>query len=131
MARNKRPRAISKKRSRESRVYARLKAQFMAEHPRCVVHPDRPSVDVHHTFGRAGANLLDVRTWLPVSREAHDYINAHPQKARARGLLCPAGCWNAAPSSPEAVAYLDRVARMLRAFKLPRPATSAHQEAFA
>lgn len=51
--------------------------------------------------GRAGTLLIDVRFWKAVSREAHDWIQAHPVEARAEGLLCGPGEWNVAPRDAE------------------------------
>jgi hypothetical protein len=46
----------------------------------------RIATDVHHMKGRLGGNYLDDNTWLPVCRECHDWIHAHPREARELGL---------------------------------------------
>lgn len=51
-------------------------------------------VDCHHTRGRIGALLMDQRFWKPLCRRHHEWVHAHPAKARELGLLCEAGKWN-------------------------------------
>lgn len=47
------------------------------------------ATDVHHTY--AGANrdafYLVQSTWLPVCRNCHDWIHAHPEDARTMNYL--------------------------------------------
>lgn len=59
------------------------------------------SRDVHHSRGRAGTLLIDVRFWKAVSRRGHYWIDDHPKEARAMGLLCEPGEWNRPPRDAE------------------------------
>lgn len=45
------------------------------------------SVDLHHRHGRGPSGYLNELTWLSVCRICHDWIHAHPHKARSLGLL--------------------------------------------
>ncbi len=49
----------------------------------------------HHYQGRRGALLLYEPFWIPVSWEGHRWIDEHRELARALGLLCPLGRYNA------------------------------------
>lgn len=53
----------------------------------CWVCVREKATDVHHKNGRHNDRLNDVEHWLPVCRKCHDYIHAHPQKAREKGWL--------------------------------------------
>lgn len=82
-----------------STEYLQLRQEFLAKHPKCVVFPALNSCDVHHSFGRRGALLTEVRLWIPVSRLGHQFIDANRNEARKRSwngipLLAPLGEWN-------------------------------------
>lgn len=67
--------------------YGKLSKQFLKNNPRCVVFPDKPSVEVHHGKGRATIELLlDVTYFRPVSREGHNWIHNNPKEAIERGF---------------------------------------------
>ena len=106
---------MSAKRRVAAKSYSAQRARFLAAHPYCQVFIARSglkedaliqwqgcyrtafgvlcrapeSCDVHHKAGRTGTNYLDETTWLAVSREAHDWIHAHPSDARSKGFLTP------------------------------------------
>lgn len=64
----------SAKRAGQMSEYVPLRAQYLAEHPRCE-YPEgchRPAVDVHHTRGRRGWRLLHVPWWKAACREHND-----------------------------------------------------------
>lgn len=65
----------SVKRRKEQPIYNRMAKAFLIAHPWCVVYPQRPATEVHHSAGRKGSNYLDMSTWLPVSKEGHDRIH--------------------------------------------------------
>lgn len=46
----------------------------------------KATTDVHHTKGKIGELLFDVRWFLPVARVCHNWINDHPDEAEAMGL---------------------------------------------
>lgn len=83
--------------------YNEIKAIFMAAHPTCEVHDahTHPATQVHHSRGRAGTLLLDVRYWKAVCSGAHEWIGAQPQDARRTGFLCAKGDWNRAPQDAD------------------------------
>lgn len=82
-----------------STEYLRLRQEFLAKHPKCVVFPALNSCDVHHAFGRRGPLLTEVKLWIPVSRLGHCWVDANRNEARQRSwngipLLAPLGEWN-------------------------------------
>jgi hypothetical protein len=80
--------------------YRRDRAAFLALHPWCQVPGcQRPSRDVHHTRGKAGALLLMQDFWRAVCRAHHNWIGDHPAEARSIGMLCQAGEWNQVPTT--------------------------------
>lgn len=83
---------VSDKRGKELNQYATLKAKFILN-KWCAYHgkPCLP-VDIHHQMGRVGFAdekeiplLLDVRYWIPVCREAHNWITEHSKEAIEQG----------------------------------------------
>lgn len=87
---------MSAKRKLESRIYAKKRKAFLAEHPQCVVYPELLATDIHHKFGR-GFLLMDERYWIGVSRRAHEKIHHDPNWARQNGLLAERGQWQNPP----------------------------------
>lgn len=106
-------RPVSAKRAKQSRIYTAKRMAYLAAHPYCewfieqgttpekeviatgvavialtghrVVVPH--SVEIHHRAGRSGANYLDEKTWMAVSRIGHEWIHRNPKEARARGWI--------------------------------------------
>lgn len=66
---------MSSKRQRESRIYSKLRRQFLTENPWCVVYPTKRATQIHHTRGRHGKNYLDRSTWIGVCAKGHDRIH--------------------------------------------------------
>src|SRR4051812_40555365 len=82
-------RRVSKKRARELKAYSLLRAAFLKARPYCEVCEviglqPRLAREIHH-MARRGPNLLNTETWLPVCREAHEWIHNNPGKARKLG----------------------------------------------
>lgn len=84
----------SKKQAKLDRQYSAARRGFlmMPENKRCAVYPERPATEVHHKMGRRGFAddqeiplVIDVRYFLAVSREGHEYIERNPKVARERG----------------------------------------------
>lgn len=50
--------------------------------------------DVHHTRGKLGLLLFDVRFFKAVCRPCHNWIGDNIDLARKYGLLCEKGDWN-------------------------------------
>ena len=82
---------MSSRRKVESRIYAKKRRAFLAEHRFCQICQDngelRNSEDVHHIKARLEGHYLDESTWLAVCRPCHNWIHEFPSAARARGLL--------------------------------------------
>jgi hypothetical protein len=100
MTRRTRVRPISDRRQVALREYETIKKVWLADpaHQACrFAGCRRKTRDVHHTRGRVGALLIDTHYWVPLCREHHDWVQAHPNKAREVGLLCPPGKWNVPP----------------------------------
>src|SRR6478736_5831999 len=69
----------SEKGKSDDLVYRALRLKFLRDNPRCRMFPDKKATTVHHSKGRLGANYLDVSTWIPLSFEAHVYVETHPE----------------------------------------------------
>ena len=85
-------RPMSDKRRREREIYLKKRAAFLKLHPVCCVVLDgrkckARATDIHHKFGRVGANYLDENTWLATCRPHHQFIHQNPKEAREVGLL--------------------------------------------
>lgn len=78
-------------------IYGPIAAMFKRTHPKCeacvfvrkVYHDNaiNDTEDVHHTRGKDGLLLFDVRWFKGVCRECHTWIGDNPQKAAALGLV--------------------------------------------
>jgi hypothetical protein len=64
--------------------YSDLRIGFLKTHPICEVDGCGDATDVHHKKGR-GKYLLDVETWLAVSRSCHQKIEENPEWAKENG----------------------------------------------
>ena len=88
----KKPKPIAKK-SAKRKVkdveYKKLNQQFLKDNPMCAVYPSKMAIEVHHTYCGKDRDkyYLDTTTWLPVSREGHNWIHNNPNEARAKGWL--------------------------------------------
>lgn len=88
---------------REPTQYEALATEFKRVYPKCGVCHQNPTVDVHHSRGRLGSLLCDMRFWIPVCRTCHDWIGSNPDAARKltwNGIpvLCEKGQWNSPPA---------------------------------
>ena len=86
----------SNKRAKQEREYAKVRDQYLNDHPICEVHREPvgeiggmlyycQASEVHHKRGRIGKYLTDTRYFLAVCREAHDKIENNPSWAREKG----------------------------------------------
>lgn len=82
----------SEKRGKELNQYAILRKKFLLN-KWCAYH-GRPCLptEIHHQMGRVGFAddkeiplLLDVRYWIPVCREAHEWITKNSKEAIEQG----------------------------------------------
>jgi hypothetical protein len=83
---------VSKGLAKEREVYARIRQKFLLN-KWCAYHghPCIPT-DIHHSAGREGVNekgiprLLDGEHFVPLCREAHEYIEKNPKYAKENGF---------------------------------------------
>jgi hypothetical protein len=92
------------------KYYNELKAEFLAENPRCLFHIQereiRPgfrcqATQNHHSRGRVGTLLIDKRFFKGICDCGHHFVGDNPEMAREMGLLCKKGDWNRAPEDAE------------------------------
>lgn len=83
----------SKKQIALDKAYSVLRRKFMSDPSNqfCPVMKalgkgNVPATDVHHKKGR-GKYMLDVSTWMAVSREGHVYIHDNPEESYKRGWM--------------------------------------------
>lgn len=79
---------MSSKRRRESRIYSKLRKQFLEEHPVCqmkVQCEGGRSTEIHHKKGR-GKFYLDVSSWLASCFYCHAWENSNRNAAVELGL---------------------------------------------
>lgn len=83
----KRIKPKSEKRSREDTVYHTLREVFLKDNV-CPITGDA-ATEVHHTYsGKDRAtHYLNVKTWIAVSRDGHNWIHDNPKKSRELGYL--------------------------------------------
>jgi hypothetical protein len=83
---------VSEKRKPQLKEYAALREKFLLN-KWCAYH-GRPCLptQVHHQMGRVGFAdekeiplLLDVRYWIPVCQDAHQWITEHSKEAIEQG----------------------------------------------
>ncbi len=78
----------SKKMAKLNREYSKLRKEFLENNPLCNAVIDNcglTATDVHHMKGR-GLYHLDIKTWLPVCRSCHMWIETHPEDAKELGF---------------------------------------------
>ena len=78
---------VSKKRAERLKTYSELRKEFLKGKV-CPV-TGKQATEVHHMNHRENDRLNDVKYWLAVSREGHEWIHAHPKEAREAGWLLP------------------------------------------
>jgi hypothetical protein len=80
---------VSGKRAGQNRDYSTLRVAFLAEHPFCAPCHDggtaTPATEIHHVAGREGKRLCNTLNFLAVCRSCHDWIEANPKEAAAKG----------------------------------------------
>lgn len=69
--------------------YKKLNIQFLKENTMCAIYPSKMATEVHHVHCGKDRDkyYLDTNTWLPVSREGHNFIHNNPKEAREKGWL--------------------------------------------
>jgi hypothetical protein len=78
---------VSAKRAQQDKVYATLRKVFL-EGKICPI-TNQKATEVHHTYSGKdrSAHYLDVKTWMAVSRDGHNWIHDNPKEAREKGYL--------------------------------------------
>jgi len=79
---------VSEKRLKQLAEYRIIRKEFLSDPDNqiCPVTGDEVT-EIHHTNGREGDRLNDVRYFLGVSRRGHNWIHDNPQEAREKGWL--------------------------------------------
>lgn len=80
---------MSKKMSKATRSYSKLRKTFLLDNSMCHVRSidcTLQATDVHHKLGR-DKYYLDVDTWLPVCRNCHMFIHQNIIDALERGFI--------------------------------------------
>lgn len=76
-------------------IYVPIAKMFKEHNPWCQccaiirgIDPNdaRVTEDIHHTRGREGLLLFDIRYWLAACRICHNWIKDHPKEAIELGL---------------------------------------------
>jgi len=77
---------VSPKRMEENKVYSILREQFLLG-KWCAYHGHGciPTT-VHHAKGRIGTLLLNVKYWVPLCMQAHEWVERNPKEAKEKGL---------------------------------------------
>jgi hypothetical protein len=77
---------VSDKRAEDNKKYAILREQFL-NGKWCAYHGHGciPTT-VHHSKGRVGELFLDVRYWVPLCLQAHEWVERNPKEAKEKGL---------------------------------------------
>jgi len=80
-------RRVSTKQSARLRIYAKLRTEYLSDHPACQ-WPQCPclATEIHHKEGRF-KNLNVTSTWSGLCHAHHVEVHSHPAEARAMGLL--------------------------------------------
>ena len=77
---------VSAKRRAENAEYTKLRQEFLAAHPACLVCKGQ-AMEIHHACGRQGKRLLDVEFFRPLCSGCHRKVHDNPAWAKERGLL--------------------------------------------
>jgi len=80
--------ARNPKRAAQERLYARLRAAFLAGKV-CARCGTTEGLTVQHMRGRRGADLLEQRWWLPLCWPCHMHTESHRTEALANGWALP------------------------------------------
>ena len=90
----------SKSKEAQDAVYAAIAKLFKAAHPTCRICelrgnvPPRWTDDVHHSRGREGLLLFDVRYFIAACRTCHTWAEDNKEAARALGVTAQRGDWD-------------------------------------
>jgi hypothetical protein len=80
---------VSEKKKKDDKAYYALRDVFLTNHPHCKLNLPGcflKSTDVHHVH-RRGENYLNIKTWMALCRNCHQYVETHPKESREKGWL--------------------------------------------
>jgi hypothetical protein len=93
-------RSRSQPEAQRMQVYSGIVKLFLLVHRlcrRCGGHElsglEDTKLTVHHTHGREGMLLFDVRYWIPLCLKCHQFVGRNVEQSRAAGYLCDKGDW--------------------------------------
>lgn len=78
----KKLRSASIKRAAELREYSKLRKEFLSQNQYCAVRFPEQATQVHHSRGKLGRLLNDMRWWIPISAAGHRWIEENHREAR-------------------------------------------------
>jgi hypothetical protein len=79
---------VKKSRAKQNRQYKPLADKFKLDNPNCQIKHDGCTIettDVHHTRGRRGKLLLDMRWWKASCRSCHRWATDNSKEAKEKG----------------------------------------------
>lgn len=80
---------FSELRGKENRIYLTLRKVFLDNHPLCEASLPRctkQATTIHHSQGRIGKRLIDVKTFVPLCGKCHQFCEENPTEAKELGL---------------------------------------------
>jgi hypothetical protein len=83
---------ISDRQRQRLKEYAVARGRFMQESPNCQRCGEK-ATELHHSRGRIGSLLTDLRWFIGLCHSCHDFVHNNPNEARKAGLLCEKGKW--------------------------------------
>lgn len=72
-------------------VYHPICALFLEAYPVCQRCGKKPSDDVHHSRGRVGLLLFDVRYFISLCRRCHNLTHDNPKESEKLGFMAQRG----------------------------------------
>lgn len=70
-------------------MYNPIRDLFLSSRSKCEIECNEAcqdlSVDVHHSKGKDGLLLFDIRYWIPACRNCHNHVTANPKEAAEHG----------------------------------------------
>ena len=86
---------VSDRQKKRLTQYYKVRDEFMARNKVCQwPECSKPATDCHHSRGRAGSLLADVRHFRALCRAHHNLCSDEPNLARSVSMLCEHGKWN-------------------------------------
>lgn len=80
---------FSELRGKENKVYLTLRKVFLENHPNCEANLPgctKQATTIHHSQGRIGKRLIDVKTFVPLCGSCHRWCENNVEAAKELGL---------------------------------------------